>query len=86
MISQASGTKDADDAGDIAAADGTLGKLFAAADARHHVTALEQQAVDDGVHAHLTQVIVFHRVELGIGCNQSKHVARSARQTARKRI
>ena len=39
-------------------ADGALAHALAALGARDHVTALQQHAVDDGVHADATQVLV----------------------------
>jgi len=55
-----------DDAGDIATADGTLGKSFATVRTRDHVTALQQYAVDDRIHAHFTQIVILC---VGITCN-----------------
>jgi len=60
-----------DNTRDVTTADGTFGKLFTTVCARHHVTTFQQYAVNDGVHAHLTQVIGFDFTRTGIGCNQN---------------
>ena len=58
---RASGLEGVHDAHHVLAADGALGHAPAARDARHHVSAVEQHAVDDRVHADLTHVTRVRR-------------------------
>jgi len=65
-----SGTKDVNDARDVTSTDGAFRESFAAVRTGHHVATLQQDTVNDGVHAHLAQVVVFDCVRIGISCNQ----------------
>ena len=49
--------KDVYDARNVMTTYGTLGHPFAAIGARDHVTTLEEDAVDDGVHADFAQIV-----------------------------
>jgi len=49
-------TENAHNADDVASTDRALWEAFATSRARHHVSTLQQQAVDDRVHTHLADV------------------------------
>ena len=65
------GTKDMDDSWDVATADGTFGKSLAAVCTCNHVSALQQNAVNDRVHAYFTQVVTPNCSHVCITCNQN---------------
>lgn len=46
---------------DVLSADGALAHPLATLGARHHVATLQQDTVDDGVHADPTQVVIVIR-------------------------
>ena len=51
-------TKHADYTHNVAATDGTFGESLATCCTRHHVSTLKQQAINDGIHAHLADIAV----------------------------
>ena len=55
--------EDVDDARYVVAADGALGHALPTLRAGDHVTALEQDAVDDGVHADLAEFAVVNALQ-----------------------
>ena len=65
------GTKDMDNAGDVATADGTFGKSFTTVCTRDHVTALQKNAVNDRVHANFTQIVALNCVLVCITYNRN---------------
>lgn len=54
----ASGSEDVDGSDDVLTTNGTLAHPLPTLGAGDHVTALQQDAVDGGVHADLTQVLL----------------------------
>lgn len=62
-----SGPEDVHGSDDVLAADGTLVHPLPTLGARDHVTALQQDAVDGGVHADLTEVLLQTRTLAAAG-------------------
>ena len=63
-VSVTSGLEDVHGAHHVLPADGTLAHALAALGAGDHVPALEQDAVDDGIHADAAQAVVLLVLQL----------------------